>query len=209
MICKYIKPLCFLIVLVSAVGSDSLWAQMPEQEPAEVPLEIEQQLENLTENEDDMETEDDSYFQLLHQFIKEPVNLNYADKGLLQQLNLLSPIQIDNLIAYRKLLGNFLSIYELQAVPAWDVQVIKKLRPYITVEENVALLNSINSRLKNGDHTVLIRTSQILEKSKGYWLDSSTAKNFYPGSPNKLLVRYKYTFKNSAAIWRYSRKRCR
>ena len=41
-----------------------------------------------------------------------------------------------------------------------------------------------------------MRATQVLEKSRGYLLDSSKAKNFYPGSPQKILVRYKYIFKN-------------
>jgi hypothetical protein len=41
-----------------------------------------------------------------------------------------------------------------------------------------------------------MRGAQVLEKSKGYLLDSSNAKNYYPGSPQKLLVRYKYKFGN-------------
>ena len=43
----------------------------------------------------------------------------------LKQLNLLTPVQISNLLSYRKLLGNFLSIYELQAIPAWDLVIDK------------------------------------------------------------------------------------
>jgi hypothetical protein len=59
----------------------------------------------------------------MQHFLKEPINLNYADAGLLEQLNLLSPVQISNLLSYRKLLGNFISIYELQAIPAWNLQL--------------------------------------------------------------------------------------
>jgi hypothetical protein len=171
-----------------------VFAQIPE--PSEPPVELEQQLENLTEAADDLETEDDSYLQALHHFIKEPINLNTADAGLLQQLNLLSPVQINNLISYRKLFGNFINIYELQAMPAWDVALIRKLRPYITVTQKTGVYHSLKSRLKNGDHILLVRSSQMFEKSKGYLLDTSQAKNFYPGSGQKLFVRYKYIYKN-------------
>ena len=163
---------------------------------SEPPVNIEQQLENLTEAADDMETEDDSYLQSLHHFLKAPVNLNYADAGLLQQLQLLSPVQITNLLSYRKLFGLFLSIYELQAIPGWDVKLIRKIRPYITVSEKTDLYSSMQSRLKSGTATLLMRSSQILEKSKGYLLDGSDSTNFYQGSPQKLLIRYKYIFKN-------------
>src|ERR1035437_4864743 len=55
---------------------------------------------------------------------------------------------------------------------------------------------NIQIGLKNGERTVLARITQVLEKSKGYLLDGSTANNFYPGSPQKIFVRYKYSYKN-------------
>ncbi len=113
-----------------------------------------------------------------------------------RNLNVLSPIQISNLISYRNLLGKFINIYELQAIPGWDVTLIKLIRPYVTVNTKADVFNSIGSRLKNGENTLLVRGTQVLEKSRGYLIDSSVATNFYPGSPQKILVRYKYIFKN-------------
>ncbi|MGN6801161.1 MAG: ComEA family DNA-binding protein [Ginsengibacter sp.] len=153
---------------------------------------IEQQLEDMTAANDDVETEDDAYLQQMHHFLKDPINLNYADKGLLEQLQILDPIQIEELLKYRKLLGNFVSIYELQAIPSWNPELIKRIRPYVTVAQKTQMFQSVHERLKNGDHSLLIRTAQILERSKGYLLDSSEANSFYPGSPQKILVRYKY-----------------
>ena len=86
----------------------------------EPPAYIQQQLEDLTAQNEDAETEDDSYLQELQYYVKHPVNVNYADANALQQLKILSPVQIESLLSYRKLLGNFLSVYELQAVPTWD-----------------------------------------------------------------------------------------
>ncbi len=170
-------------------------AQENPPEPA-VPPVVEQQLENLTESGDDVETEDDSYLQELQHYIKDPVNLNYADKGQLEEFKFLTPIQITNLLSYRNLLGNFLNIYELQAIPGWDVTLLRRLKPYITVDSKTEIFNTIGSRFRNGNRSLLVRTSMVLEKSRGYLLDSSTANNFYPGSPQKLFIRYKYLFKN-------------
>ena len=39
----------------------------------------EQQMEAITENNEDTETQDDTFLQSLQQFLKSPVNLNYAD----------------------------------------------------------------------------------------------------------------------------------
>jgi hypothetical protein len=154
----------------------------------------EQQLENLTENIKDDQIEDDSYLQELEQFINNPINLNTADEAELKQLKILTPLQIKNLISYRKLVGNLISIYEIQAIPGWNTGLIRKILPYISVSASESLLSTLGARLKNGQYSLLGRTSQTLEQSKGYIYDST--KNYYTGSPLKLLVRYKYSYKN-------------
>lgn len=156
----------------------------------------EQQLENITENNADAETEDDFYLQQMQQYIKNPINLNSVDEANLKVLRILSPIQIQNFILYRTRLGKFISIYELQAVPGWSVELIQKIRPYITVSNANEVFSTVNKRFKAGEHSLLARITQVPERSKGYLLDSSSATNFYPGSPQKILLRHKYQFKN-------------
>ncbi len=156
----------------------------------------EQQLENVTESNEDLETEDDSYLQQMVQFLKNPIELNYADAVELNQLRMLTPMQVQYFILYRNLVGKLVDVYELQAVPGWDINTIQKLRPYISVSIQVSAVDAVKRRLKNGEHTILVRASQVIERSKGYLLDTSNATNFYPGSPQKLLFRYKYTYRN-------------
>jgi Helix-hairpin-helix motif len=180
----------FGLLLCLVAVQCSLQAQIPETSNTE------QQVENLTENNEDTETEDDSYLQQMEQYIKNPLNLNYADETALKELKVLSPLQISSLMAYRNLLGRFISIYELQAVPGWDIETIQKIRLYITVAEAADIAASIAERLSGGGHSLLLRGVQVLEQSKGYLLDSSTATNFYPGSPQKIFIRYRYNYKN-------------
>jgi hypothetical protein len=156
----------------------------------------EQQLENITENNEDLETEDDSYLQQMIQFTKNPVELNEADVSDLNQLRILTPLQIQNFILYRTVVGNLIDLYELQAVPGWDIGTIQKIRPYINVSIRLPLVFTFKTMLKKGEHNILCRLSQVPERSKGYLIDSSTATNFYLGSPQKLLLRYKYHYKN-------------
>ncbi len=156
----------------------------------------EQQLEAATENSEDNETEDDSFLQSLQQYLASPINLNTADETVLKELDLLKPMQIQNIIAYRNLLGKFINLYELQAVPGIDIATIERIRPYITVSQQADFIGAFSERLGGGVHTVIGRVTQVLEKSRGYKLDSSTANNFYPGSPQRLFLRYKYQYKN-------------
>lgn len=185
--CQY-----FLLSFIFLFVPFCLLAQVPEIPPGT----IEQQLEAITEINDDNETEDDSFLQQLQQFLKDPVNLNKADATLLKELVILSPVQIQNFISYRNLFGKFISIYELQAVPGWDIRTIQRLRPYVTIAYIQSLTTSFRERMNGGINEILIRASQVLEKSKGYKTDAGSGNNFYPGSPQKLFVRYKYQFKN-------------
>lgn len=178
--------ICMLFVFLNS------FAQVTEP----VTTNTEQQLENITENNEDLETEDDYYLQQMIQFVKNPIELNEADVADLNQLRILTPIQVQNFILYRNLVGKLIDVYELQAVPGWDIATIRKVRPYISVSTKISFISSLKTRLKKGEHIVLFRLSQVPERSKGYLIDSSTATNFYPGSPQKLLLRYRYNYKN-------------
>lgn len=158
----------------------------------EIPPSTEQQLENLTDA-DQAETEDDSYLQQLEHFIKNPLNLNVANINELKELRILTDLQIANLISYRSLFGKFISVYELQAVPSWDVITIRKLLPFITINSALSK-NDLMTRFTDGNHVLLFRFAQQLEKSKGY--DKTITGTRYLGSPQRLFFRYRYTYKN-------------
>ena len=153
----------------------------------------EQQLENLTDA-DQSETEDDNLLQQLENFHKHPLNLNEADEDDLKELKILTGLQIENFISYRRLFGNFISIYELQAIPSWDIRTIKRLLPYITVTKVVTFREEFKKKFSGGDHTLVVRYSQVLEKSDGF--DKSTSGTKYLGSPQKIFFRYRYQYKN-------------
>ena len=159
----------------------------------DIPSSTEQQLENLTDA-DQAETEDDSYLQQLEHFRKNPLNLNVADINELRELRILTDLQIANLISYRSLFGKFISIYELQAVPTWDVTTLRKLQPFITIDFAGLSKGDLITRFKDGNHSLLFRFARQLEKSKGY--DKSLAGTKYLGSPQRLFFRYRYTYKN-------------
>lgn len=159
----------------------------------EIPVTTEQQLENLADT-DQSETEDDSYLQQLEYFRKNPINLNTAESNDLKELGMLTDLQIESFIHYRNLFGRLISLYELQAVPAWDINTIRKLLPYITVTAFVSVTEQLGSRFKDGDHSLLFRLSQVLEKARGF--DNAATGTKYLGSPQRFFVRYRYSFKN-------------
>lgn len=174
---------CFLIVFAQHAG-----AQISPSAGTE------QQMESVTESNGDNETQDDASVQLMQHLLRSPMNINTADAVSLQEMGMLNALQIQQFIVYRQLLGNFISLYELQAIPGWDIATIERIRPFICITDNTDFLNTIGKRLHGGTRSVMIRTSQVVEKSAGY--AGKDAGNFYTGSPQHLLVRYKYQFKN-------------
>jgi hypothetical protein len=159
----------------------------------EIPPVTEQQLENLADN-DPTESEDDSYLLQLEHFKKHPLNLNEADATVLKEFFFLSALQIDHLLSYQKLLGKFISIYELQSVPGWDIATIRKILPYVIVSDVQTFKEGLNNRIRKGDHSLLLRVSATLERSEGFYSDVGATK--YLGGRERLFLRYRYQYKN-------------
>ncbi len=158
------------------------------------PVKVEQQFENLAE-QTEVETEDDTYLQSLMQFRRNPIDLNDADPATLRELLFLTDLQIQQLVKYRSLLGKFISPYELQAVPSWDPETIRKVWPYIMIGNALSPKADFKERVSGGQHAILARVQQVLEKSEGYTRPDSIA-NRYQGSPQRILMRYKYAYRN-------------
>ena len=158
-------------------------------------ISIEEQLEDIAENNEDAEITDDSWMQQMVFFKKHPLDLNQAPEAALATLQLLSPVQIAQLLQYRRALGRLISIYELQAVPGWDVALIRKILPYVTVSNAAPLYNTLLSRFGKGDQSLLLRFSTLLQKPKGYTIKDSS-KSHYAGNPARALIRYAYRYKN-------------
>jgi len=185
-----LKKLLTIIVLIAA------WQYANAQDDsAALPNNfVEQQLENLAEQQETA-TEDDSYLQSLLQFKKNKLNLNTADAGDLRELKALTDLQIQNFLKYRKLLGNLISVYELQAVPTLDIESIQKILPFVRIGNPVTIGTDIGNRFKNGQHSILIRAQQVLEESEGFTRPDSIA-NRYLGSRQRVFARYKYVYRN-------------
>ncbi len=158
-------------------------------------FETEQQLEQIAEGAEDAEITDDGWWQQMEYFRKNRLNLNNATEADLTELQLLSAIQVSHFMNYRKILGNLISIYELQAIPGWDLTLIQKLLPYITVAEPALTKERLLKQLGKGDHRLILRYSRVVERSKGYREKDST-HSFYAGDPTKLALRYQYRYKD-------------
>ena len=171
----------------------------------EVVLDNQQTIEDLIEeiaSNSDEELDYTTLFEDLNYFLNHPLNLNSATKSDLERLQFLNDFQINSILYYIEKNGYFLTIYELQLVYGFTVDIIEKILPFITVgkyEKDSGL--SLKRALKYGRHQIFIRSHQILEEQKGYLPISDSAylenpNSRYLGSPVKFYTRYKYNYKN-------------
>jgi DNA uptake protein ComE-like DNA-binding protein len=152
----------------------------------------ENQLENYTTQLEEA-PEDDAHWQQLQGYTNRKISLNTADAAILRSLGLLSPLQITYFLRYRQQMGALLSIYELQAIPGFDEALISQLLLYVEVGNDLTPHYRLRDYLKRGDHTFLFRYGRQPETSRGFLRTDSTAAH-YLGSPDHLLVRYRYNF---------------
>lgn len=150
----------------------------------------EMQLENYVAHTDNI-PEDDHHWQQLQVYTRHKINLNTVSPAVLTSLQLLSPLQIEQFIKYRRQMGNLLSIYELQAIPGFDAALISSLLPYVRVGNDLEPHYNLKDYVEKGEHALLWRYGRQIEKSRGYLRTDTTAPH-YMGSPDKLMLRYRY-----------------
>lgn len=154
-------------------------------------------LENLVENSEEEPENDQLQMETTFAF-DHPFSINKMSAEDLQSLNILSAIQIESFLLYKQLFGPFESKYELQAIPYWDIAMIKKLLPYLRFGEDQLWEKKLLPLILQGQHQLLARTSAYLEKSKGFKTDSSGIKK-YTGSPYRSFLRYHYQLRQQ--LW--------
>ncbi|WP_276369924.1 helix-hairpin-helix domain-containing protein [Chryseolinea sp. H1M3-3] len=140
----------------------------------------------------DMDLNYEELYENLVQLMAHPINLNKGTAEDFRFLNLLSESQIDALIKYRTQNQKFISIYELQTVPEFDLPTIYKVVPFLTVtDQTTALDASLWRRIKKeGENYFLIRYEQTLQQKNGFQNTVAPSAKF-KGSPDKIYIRFR------------------
>ena len=148
--------------------------------------------ESLPEEEDLSElTERLSFYK------KNPVDLNHAKPEQLKELVFLSALQISNLQKHIRKNGLLKDVLELQGIDDFDAETIRRLMPFVTVKQEAGYrsLLSLQQVLNNGNSELMLRYGQVLKKQKGY---EDLPGSRYLGSPQKLLLKYRYNLGDQA-----------
>jgi helix-hairpin-helix protein len=140
-------------------------------------------------------------FEDMQTFSKKKLDLNKATAEDLGELAVLNDLQIQNLLKYRSELGNLISIYELQAVPGFDLETIYKILPFVDTKSGLDDIQlSILEMLAKSRNEVYMRWGKILEQQRGYIIPDDINATRYLGDPNRLYFRYLKNFENKMSL---------
>ena len=190
------KIICILILSLF-VSSTTVYCQTPVEplEDESLQLRIESISESNAQDYDYSDVIEDLNYYRLH-----PLDLNSADAGELKKLIFLNDIQINNLIEYRKKYGNLYSVYELQTIDGFYLDIIFRLLPYVYISNNHLKHSlALKNIFKYGNSKLVMKYEQPLEQQQGYKPISDSAGKVNPnsryfGSPAKLFARYNFRY---------------
>lgn len=169
-------------------------------------LVIEKRIEYLTENSEMSETDYTTVFDQLAYYINHPLNLNKAHFFELQELGLLTDIEINNLIEHINKNGKLLGLEELQTIEGFNKTTINLILPFVTLSPNTNYQTiSFKNLVKYGNHELILRYQDVLEEKKGYSTisDEELEENpntRYQGNSFKIYSRYRYQLSNQISL---------
>ena len=184
----------FVILVFPAVS----YSQNKEEESQ---LIIEKRIEYLTENSEMAETDYTTVFDHLTYFYHHPLNLNKANFFQLQELELLTDIQINHLLEHLTKNGRLLRLEELQTIEGFDDVTIALILPFVTLSSVDTPPISYKNLVRYGKNELILRYEDVLEEKKGYSTisDEELAENpnaRYKGNSLKLYTRYRFQLTN-------------
>ena len=181
-------------------------------------IDLEVFAERLFQVQDEDVAYEDIYESLLLYYTNK-LNLNKVEPEELASLYILNPAQLSNFFIYRDQFGDFLSINELQSIPEMDLETIRLLQPFVTVEESVSDTRPLLQRIiQEENNYFLLRYSRRLEEQKGFTaalpLDTTfvrdennsitdtvtTEPSRYAGSPDKIYGRFRTSHRDDFSL---------
>lgn len=134
-----------------------------------------------------------------------PINLNSAKMEDLQELGLLTDIQISDLLLHRRLFGKFISIYEIQGLQYWDMNTIRLVLPFIRVDDKLDQLHvGLKEAFQQGKFEAYFRYQTIVEDRAGYEdVPDSIQENsnsYYYGNGDRYYTRLRFSYRTNLSV---------
>jgi hypothetical protein len=186
------------LIIVSLFFIQSFFAQ----DRSEI---IQQRIEFISELYQSEDLDLTNVIDQLNFFFENPINLNATDGEDLEQLYLLSSVQINDLLLHRKAFGKFISVYELQSLKYWDLSTIQLVLPFVVIDDRLDNLHiTFKEAMKQGKFELFLRYIPTVQHKKGYDKvpDSilQTSNNYYYGNSDRYYTRFRYTYKSNISV---------
>ena len=140
---------------------------------------IEEVIENILQNNESEEFDFDTYFEIFTFYADHPINLNKTSSEELHELLFLSENQISNFFAYLKQEKKLISIYELQAIPGFDLNTIYNLLPFVKVSGDIEDFHvPLKELIFKGQHQIFLRYAQQFPDKEGFSPENTSASKF-------------------------------
>lgn len=172
------------------------------QEKADI---IQQRIEFISERFQSENMDLTNIIEQLDYYYEHPINLNYTDGLELEDLGLLTSIQISDLILHRKMFGKYISIYELQSLTYWDLETIQLVRPFVRVDDKLDNIHiTFKEAIEQGKFEWFLRYQPTVQHKQGYdnVPDSilASSNNYYYGNSDRYYTRLRYTYKTNISM---------
>lgn len=166
---------------------------------------IQQRIEFISEQFQSEGIDLTNVIEQLNFYYDNPINLNKTNGEELEELNLLTEIQINDLLLHRKAFGNFISKYELQSLEYWDLNTIYMIIPFVRVDDKLDNLHiTFKEAIKQGKFEQFFRIQPMIEKKAGYANVSDSMKqssnNYYLGNGDRYFSRFRYSYKTNISV---------
>ena len=120
-------------------------------------------------------------------YITNPLNINLVSETELQSSLLFSAEQIALFIAFRKQIGTFQSILELQSIPNWDLDFLRRIQDFLVCHPP----NPRWWKPHSSTHQILFKTDWTAETKKGFTAPDLRSKTRYVGDRTNQTLRYR------------------
>ncbi|MDR1792026.1 MAG: hypothetical protein LBR36_01080 [Bacteroidales bacterium] len=183
---------CFTIIVSAQVERPLQGQELDENE------EQEDQIEQLSEQISEEDADFSELIEELDFYRQNKINLNQPDYDKLSTVFQLTDYQLYHLKKYLAQFGNLYSIYELLAIEGFEQTTLQRLLPYITVKEVITTKKwTAKQAFQYGKNRLILRYGQVIEQQKGYQIDDNNPNaSRYLGSPQALLLRYSFNFRD-------------
>lgn len=166
---------------------------------------IQQRIELISEQLESEELDLTNLLESLNYYYDNPINLNATTAEELMSLEILTDIQIADLLLHIKQFGKFISQYELQSLKYWDLQTIQNVLPFVKVDDRLDQVHiSLKDALKYGRFEWFLRYQTVPESKAGYEKVADSVKlssnNYYWGNDQRYYTRLRFAYRNNLSI---------